>query len=315
MPDAPHILVTGGTGFVGRAIVRELIYRGHRTSVLTRDTASRNAAELSAIGAQMVVCPSANDISAAIRPLSLTHVLHAAAPGVKPEDRTWERMNAGCTIYTLQLLEAVKDKGLTRFLNVGSWSEYAPPIDPDTPITEKYSLESGNVYGAAKASAFLSGQAFSIQNGIPFLSTRLFNIYGPGEAQTRLIPYVITQLMKNESVDLTPGLQERDFVFISDAAAALCDMLLTDKTLDHSVYNVCSGVGTSVRKMVEIAADTLKADKALLNFGARPYRPDEPLRVTGSPDRLASTMGWSARTPVEDGVRALTHDLVRLIGR
>lgn len=305
------ILLTGGTGFIGKAVSSHLLSSGHAVLAVTRDDRSPSARTLAENGAELLVVAEPEAFADTLAGLPISHVLHAAAPGIKPEDRTWSRLNQGCTVYTLSLLEALQDHNIDRFLNVGSWSEYAPPVNEAEAIAETFPLESRNLYGAAKAGAFLSAQAFAEQKNIPFVSTRLFNVYGPGEADSRLIPYVITKLIAGETVDLTPGLQERDFVFVEDVAEALIRLLLTPGQIKNSVYNICSGAGTSVRDMVYTAARALKADESLLKFGARPYRPDEPLRVTGNPSRLKYELDWVAQTPVETGVIALVNDLLK----
>jgi UDP-glucose 4-epimerase len=238
-------------------------------------------------------------------------VIHAAAPGTRPADRTWQTLTEGCIQYVHQLFDGLANQPSKRFVLLGSWSEYAPPAGSEgTLIAESHSLESGNLYGAHKAATYLIAQARAAQLGMEFVSARLFNIFGPGENRDRLVPYCVRQLRAGRPVELTSGEQKRDFVFIDDAVDAILRLALRDAAPGAPVYNVCSGVGVPVKTLVLTAAEAAGGDPGLLKFGALPQRGDEPMEIAGNPRRLENLTGWTPQTPISTGIKRLvSHTL------
>lgn len=306
----PSLLVTGGTGFIGHHIVSSAQSRGFEVSVISRSERPKGRLEnISSIN--FIKATGPQDLSSALDGRSFDYVIHAASPGISMEDRSWDRLNSGCSVYLGHLLNSLASHPPKRILNLGSWSEYAFPNSDTAILSEKDGLSQRNIYGAAKASAHLLGHALSENLGLDFVTTRLFNIYGPGEAPQRLLPYVIQEMSQGRKVDLTPGLQERDFLFVKDAVDGLFAVLLQEPPLQHKTYNLCTGKGTSVRDMVRHVIRSLDVDPALANFGGRAYRSDEPLLVVGDPSRTESDIGWTAKTDVQTGIEAMVDFTLR----
>jgi len=125
-----------------------------------------------------------------------------------------------------------------------------------------------------------------------------------------LLPSLVRGFAARKRIALSPGQQVRDFVHVDDAVAAFCllaDTLRVRAQLASGVYNVASGVGTSVRQFVETAALAAGADPALLGFGDIPMRPDDVPWLIGNSHLIASRASWSPRLKLADGI-ALTLD-------
>ncbi|MEQ9434968.1 NAD(P)-dependent oxidoreductase [Hyphomonas sp.] len=307
--SAMRVLVTGASGFIGQALVARLVSEGHSVIALNRSSARGNAG--GSISYEERLAPTPEDLVDALRDTHPDLVIHAAAPGTRPADRTWQKLAEGCVQYVHQLFDGLASQPPKRFVLLGSWSEYAPPAGPEgTLISESHPLESGNLYGAHKAASYLIAQARAAQLGVEFVSARLFNIFGPGENCDRLVPYCVRQLRAGRPVDLTSGEQKRDFVFIDDAVDAILRLALRDPAPDAPVYNVCSGVGVSVKTLILTAAEAAGGDLDLLKFGALPQRGDEPMEIAGNPRRLANLTGWAPQTPISTGIKRLvSHTL------
>lgn len=307
--SAMRVLVTGASGFIGQALVAHLVVQGHSVIALNRTSARGNA--LGSIPYEERLAPKPEDLVDALRGIHPDLVIHAAAPGTRPADRTWQTLTQGCVEYVHQLFDGLAGQPPKRFVLIGSWSEYAPPAGSEgTLIAESHPLESGNLYGAHKASAYLIAQARAAQLGMEFVSARLFNIFGPGENRDRLVPYCVRRLRAGRPVDLTSGEQKRDFVFIDDAVDAILRLALRDAAPVAPVYNVCSGVGVSVKTLVLTAAEAAGGDLSLLKFGALRQRDDEPMEIAGDPRRLENLTGWAPQTPITTGIKRLvSHTL------
>jgi nucleoside-diphosphate-sugar epimerase len=162
-------------------------------------------------------------------------------------------------------------------------------------------MEPPTVYGSAKVAAELVGRSAAAEIGIPFITLRLFNVYGPGENSFRLIPHVVDAVIHGTVADLTSGEQVRDFVFVDDVARAFeaCGVLANPVSAS---FNVATGVGTPVSDVALKAAQAAGGGPRSLGFGARPSRRDEPARVVGNASALAEATGWNPQTSVADGV-------------
>jgi UDP-glucose 4-epimerase len=291
-------LITGATGLIGSALIPQLLEHKVNIVCLVRS------------GKQGFVNPAANAIevssfeTASLRKsltgISADVVFHLASYGVQAPDRDREQLIEGNIRLTAHLLEAVQDLPLSRFLFAGSCSEYAP-AEAGKPIAESHPLQPTSVYGAAKAAAELYGNALAMQLNIPFITLRLFNVFGPGEGPHRLIPFIMDHLLRDEAAELTGGEQVRDFLHVEDVASALIAAASSDLR-GHEAYNVCSGRPTTVRELGDITAEVVGKPRSLLEWGKRPYRNDESMWVVGSNAKFFQATGWRPRLDLPAGV-------------
>ena len=235
-------------------------------------------------------------------------VVHAGASGVKPNEQDAVGLVDGNVGVTAAIIDAVgQQKKKPRLLFTSSSAVYGP-VEGAHRSREDDDLRPANVYGAAKVAAEVVGAAVAAKAGVPFVVLRLFGVYGPREAKHRMVPYLARALADGARPSLTPGAQQRDWIYVADVAAAVVAAI----SIDAGVYNVCSGVPVAVRDVaravgrVVFAADA--ADAADLDvrvgLGARPYRSDEPMFVVGDPGRFSAATGWRPTTPLEVGIAA-----------
>jgi nucleoside-diphosphate-sugar epimerase len=288
-------LVTGASGFIGSNLAHALIARGDEVICLTR----RPLAALEQAGAQVV--HSLDGVRA-------ERVFHLAAAGVSAKDRKTTPLLDGNVGLVARLLESVADWPLTHFVHTGSCSEYGP-VASGVLLTEDHAIRPESMYGAAKAASSLVADALARRLGLPFVSLRLFGVYGPGEAPSRLLPTLLSTLRGTEVCRLTPGRQVRDFTFITDVVQAF--ILAGTTQLDERAYNVCSGAGVTIRTVAREAASLLEVPDDRLQFGALPYRDDEPMWIVGDRSRFSAATGWEPRVGLRAGIERMlesTHE-------
>ncbi len=133
------------------------------------------------------------------------------------------------------------------------------------------------------------------------MALRLFHIYGPGEAPSRLVPYLVDCLRNEVRAKLTKGEQYRDALYLDDAVSALLAAAAAP-ALSETVYNVCSGCPMTVRGLADAVAHALGKSTDLLEFGALPYRHDEEMWVVGDNRRFLRDTTWSPAVSLEDGI-------------
>ncbi len=298
-------LVTGATGFLGSVLVEHLLARGIETTCLVRTPTSSSRkipAGARTIEVRFFEFPRLKSKLAAI---SADVVLNLASYGVQQGDRDPRWLNEGNLGFLTCLLEATAGRPLRRFVHTGSCSEYGIPEREGVPISETQPLRPVSAYGAAKASAFREATTLAASLNVPFLTLRLFGVFGAHEAPNRLVPYLIDKLRRDEPVDLTPGEQVRDFLYEDDAAAAFVAAAEAPNLVPGEVYNVCSGRGIRVRELGEAVADALGKPRHLLHWGERSYRGDEPMWLVGDNQRFVAATSWRPRISVEEGIRRM----------
>jgi UDP-glucose 4-epimerase len=292
-------LVTGANGFIGRALVQRLSQQGCAVTALVR-----RADAVFPHGVQSVVadCLDATHLAERLAGRECQVVFHLAAYGVTPGDRDTAQLAAVNVAGTGAVVEAAALLGAKAAVYAGSCSEYAS-AEQERPIEESHAATHDNLYGASKAAGGLWGSAVAQQAGLSFCWMRLFGVYGPGEAAHRLIPYLVDKLRRNETVDLTPGRQMRDLMFIDDAVSGLIAAADVALAGNAGPFNLCTGEPVSIGEVALTVADVLDRPRQLLAFGARPYRPDEALWVVGAPDRFRSRSGFLPQVSLSDGIR------------
>jgi dTDP-6-deoxy-L-talose 4-dehydrogenase (NAD+) len=269
------VLLTGGTGFVGRQVLRALLARGVQVRSVIRD-GSQPLLEDAATAERIVTTPDlfAQDADWWANVCkgvdTVVHVAWYAETGKYLQSAK----NLDCLVGTLQLARGAAQSGTRRFIGVGTCFEYdlsAGTLSVQTP------LHPLTAYAGAKAAAFLALSQCLPQRQVEFAWCRLFYLYGEGEDARRLVPYVRARLAAGEPVELTRGNQIRDYLDVSDAGQMIAQTALGNQV---GPLNICSGLPTTVRQLAERIADEY-GRRDLLRFGARPDNLVDPPRVVG----------------------------------
>jgi UDP-glucose 4-epimerase len=296
-------LVTGATGFIGSALVSRLAAERVKVTCLVRPKrASLPFDQLPNVRVIEVPSFQTPHLKAELANVTAEVVFNLASYGVRPEDRDPSELIEGNVGLVTHLLEAVANWPLLKFIHTGSCSEYGLPGSEGLPIAESQPLRPLSLYGAAKAASVLFGSAYASQLGIPFVTLRLFGVFGTHEAPQRLVPYIIDRLENHEGADLTPGEQVRDLLLEDDVVQAFLVAAEGELGL-YEAYNICSSRPTRLRELGEMVADILQRPRELLQWGKRKYRSDEPMWLVGDNRRFVSATSWQPALGLEDGIR------------
>lgn len=293
-----RVLVTGGNGFLGKHVVALGRHYGAETHVLTSNNDKSNEADW--------CCGDLRDasrINRIIRDLKPEAIIHLAAGGVAYGTGSLEELLAINGGGLGNVLEAAsKLKNAPSVVVAGSGFEYAPQ---ERPLDESDSTWPTTAYGISKVAATLVANMYARR--LPMSVLRLFSLYGPGEREPRLVPYVIQQAVRGLAVELTSGEQKRDYMFVVDAAEAFWKALL-QPPVDGGlrIMNIASGHVTTLRKLIETLAEILRRNglDPDLRFGAKPYRGDEMMEYTANTNLMRNILPSIPNTTLEAGLEA-----------
>lgn len=290
-------VISGATGMIGRALVRNLLARGERVVALVRQNSAR--APLPAHeNLSVLVCDLA-DYATFVPPCKADAFLHlawAATSGGGREDVDLQLSNIA---YTLDAVRLAARFGCSVFLGAGSQAEYGIAT---AALTEQTPVDPQSGYGIAKYTAGKLSRTLCRQLGIRHTWARILSIYGEQDAQTTLIMYLVRTLLAGEVPQLTPCEQIWDYLYIEDAASAL--IAIADRGRDGGVYPVGSGAPKPLAEYVRILRDAIDPTLAL-GFGARDYYPHQPMYLAADITTLTNDTGFVPQTTFADGIRSV----------
>ncbi|HYW69809.1 MAG TPA: NAD(P)-dependent oxidoreductase, partial [Pyrinomonadaceae bacterium] len=161
-------------------------------------------------------------------------------------------------------------------------------------------LKPASLYGTCKHALRLLVESYAEQTGLSAAWARLFFLYGPHEDPQRVVASVIRALLNEQPARCTSGTQQRDLLFIEDAASALVALL--DSQVRGPV-NIGSGQAVAVKDVVTnigVQLDRLE----LIQLGALPGSPNDPPLLVAEIERLRNEVGWQPRFDLQSGLAA-----------
>ena len=309
-------LVTGGTGFVGANIVKDLANNGH--DVVSFDINGPDQLLKKFIGeAASKITFVQGDIvdPASIQLLGQGHqidkIVHAAVYTVNRTALEIERSRDVIAINlegTANLLELARTQKVRRFVYVSSGAAYGTALPSDQTLNEETPPAPDNLYGITKFSSEMITRRYGELHGLSTVSVRLSTPYGPMERVTghRAVMSVfydwIGRAVRGTTIspqDLAGG---RDYIYISDIANGI-RTVLDATSLPHNLYNITTGIWVTYQQIldavVELSPETV--------FEVPPSRPADSVgegysRGPLSGHRLFEDLGWTPKFELKEGL-------------
>jgi len=303
-----RVLVTGAAGFVGAALARRLLADGHdATLLLSPEGDDWRIAELRDDARVLAVdLRDAEAVAGAMRAATPEWVFHLAAHGAYSWQRSLGRMIETNVAGTANVVEAALDAGAEAVVNAGSSSEYG--LQDHAP-GERELPEPNSAYAVTKAAATLYCGWAARSRRAAVTTLRLYSAYGPWEDPRRLVPTLVACGLEGRLPPLADPAIARDFVFVEDVLEAFLLAAEGARAGEGAVYNVGSGVQTTLKQLVKTARRALGVSERPA-WGAYPARDWDTSVWVADPRRTEAELGWRARTQLADGLRATASWLV-----
>ncbi len=306
-PNQKRALVTGGTGFVGSNLVRRLLKDGHEVVLLVRK--GHDPWRLADISRRVSWVEANLEEGGGLRALVSGFkphwVFHLAAHGAYSWQRDPLAIMRTNVLGTVNLLESCLAAGFEAFVNAGSSSEYGIKTHP---AREDEALAPNSPYAVAKAAATWYCSQAARAGGAPITTLRLYSVYGPWEEPRRFIPQLVARGLEGRLPPLANPETARDYVYVDD----VCDAFLTvarHAQEPGAVFNVGTGVQTTLRQAVDLARNVLQIDIEP-GWGSMPDRSWDAPTWVADVSRLRELVGRRDLIGLEKGLR-FTADWMR----
>jgi UDP-glucose 4-epimerase len=296
------VLVTGGAGFIGSALCRALLGRGHQVTVL--DDLSVGSPDRVPAGGQLVRgdVRDAGAVGRLLRALRPQRVFHLAALhyiphcNARPVDTL--DINVG---GTRTLLEACRHEPPASVF-VASTAAVYPPAG--SPFREETPIGPIDMYGHSKAMDEDLARLFQRETGARTVVGRLFNVFGPNDSNPHLIPALVSQVLDGrDTLELGNLDPVRDYVHVDDVVAGIL-AAVGGAAAELEVFNIGSGRGHSVREVVAVVEEAVGRPLRVVQTADR-LRAVERQELVGDVSKLASASGWQPRVDFGSGMAAL----------
>lgn len=304
------LLVTGGAGFIGSCFVRHILKKHPDYKIINLDalTYCGNIENLKDIESN----PNYTFVHGNICDRKLVRELipqvdcvvnFAAESHVDNSIKTPEIFIETNVQGTLNLLQACKELGIERFLQVSTDEVYGT-LGKDGYFYETTPLAPNSPYSASKASADLLVRAYHETFGLPVLNTRCSNNYGPYQYPEKLIPFFISKLLKGEKVPVYgDGLNVRDWLYVYDHCEAI-DVVLHKGKIGE-VYNIGGHNEKTNLEITHLILDAMGKDESSIEYVQDRLGHDR--RYAISNDKVTAELGWKPSITFEEGIK-LTID-------
>jgi nucleoside-diphosphate-sugar epimerase len=296
-------ILTGASGFVGANLARRLLRDGHEVHLLLREghVPWRVAGIEGEVRLYQVDLGSRDALVALVSAIRPDWIFHLAAYGAYSFQTDVRSMVQTNVVGTINLVEACLQTGFEAFVNTGSSSEYGFTKHA---AAETERLEPNSHYAVTKAAATQFCRSTAQRRGVHMPTLRLYSVYGPYEEPTRLLPTLIVRGLRAELPPLVDSTIARDFVYIDDVCDAYLLAAAHLRCEAGAIYNVGTGVQTSLHELVEIARGVLPIAVEPA-WSSMPNRQWDTNVWVADNRKIQSELNWRPRFGIEQGLRSM----------
>jgi GDP-L-fucose synthase len=298
--ESHSIVVTGGNGFLGRAVVANLKAKGYENIVVprSREYDLRKESDI-------------RRLFDAARPRIVIH-LAAVVGGIGANKANPGKFFYDNAVMGIQLIELSRQYGVEKFVAVGTicaYPKFTPVPFKEEDLWNGYPEETNAPYGLAKKMMLVQAQAYRTQYGFNAIYLLPVNLYGPGDNFDPSSSHVIPALIKKcidakkqgdkEIVVWGDGSATREFLYVDDAAEGI--VLAAEKYNDPDPVNIGAGFEISIKDLIHLIVRLIEYAGKIVWDTSKPN--GQPRRMLET-ERAKGRFGFAAKTDFEKGLRA-----------
>lgn len=302
------VLVTGAEGFIGSHLVEALITEGHNVKALIQYNHLNSWGWLENLPASMK--SSVEVISGDLRDFwsvresmkGCRKAFHLGAliaiPYSYRAPKEYIETNVG---GTLNVMQAALELGLDRVIHTSTSEVYGSARS--VPMDESHPLQAQSPYAASKIGADKIAESFFCSFKLPVLTVRPFNTYGPRQSARAVIPTIITQALREDSIRLGSLTPVRDLTFVKDTVLAFLKAAKNTVPAGETIH-LGTGIGVSIGDLVKLILESLGINKPVIADESRERPPEsEVMRLIANNEKAATILGWKPEVSLKDGIK------------
>ena len=302
MLESKNILVTGGCGFIGSEVTRQLSEHGANITVI--DNLSSGKEEyIQKIPRVELIKSDLSQISSFKSVLEgMDYVINLAALPFIPASYyiPMKFFESNVNSMIALALEVVKQKNIKKFIHVSSSEIYGSakyiPMDENHPTLPQ------STYAVSKLAGDRVVFTMYKEHGLPAVIIRPFNSFGPNITQPYIIPEIISQMLKNnKKISLGNVNSKRDLTYVSDTAKAII-LSLTAEGIVGETINVGSQRSVSIKELVNMISEILEKDVEI-EIDVSRMRPFDVETLVCNYDRANRLLNWAPQISIMDGLK------------
>jgi UDP-glucose 4-epimerase len=300
-----RVLVTGGAGFIGSELVRQLVAQDAKQVIVVDNLVNGKRENLEDIASdkfELVVADIRDRDHMAELLSGVDIVFHLACLGVRHSIHApYENHEVNATA-TLQLLMAAKAVAVARFVYISSSEVYGTARW--VPMTEEHPTWPMTVYGSAKLAGECYTRAFYETYGYPTVVVRPFNAYGPrshheGDSGEVIPKFLLRSMAGKPMVIFGDGTQTRDFTYVSDTARGIILAGSADAAVGKTI-NLGSGFEIPVKELAQEIASILELPNVNVMYDEP--RPGDVLRLYAETENAQKLLGFQPQVSLREGL-------------
>ena len=307
-----NVIVTGGTSFIGLAVIRKLLESGHEVWAAVRP-GSANKDKLPSHERLHTFSCSLEEVG----DLPFTQegkrlaarkdkaFLHMAWDGVGSAGRSDKNIQEQNIRNSIKAAEAAQALGCGRFLFSGSQAEYGVHREV---MTEDAPCAPVSEYGKAKLEFGKRAEELCRKSGMEYVHCRIFSVYGPGDHPWSLVNSCIRAFEEGGCMKLGECTQKWNFLYIDDAAEAIAALLTSEKAIS-GIYNIAGNDTRVLREFIEEIYE-ICGKKGSFVYGTRGFNAEGPASLIPDISRVEKTAGWEPAVSFREGIERTRRALI-----
>jgi len=300
-----NVLVTGGAGFIGSNLVERLVNEGYNVTVVDNFSYCRTG-QLEKVKNKISILNF--DVQDGDKVVAATegkdYIVHLAAQKSVDKSIQFPVDSGKQNILSLiNLLEGARKNKVKRVIFVSSAAVYG--YNDNFPLKESETVDPRSPYALEKVVGEQYLKLYYKLYNLDSISLRLFNVYGPSQYSSGThcggVTIVMNELMKTKIGNiLGNGLQTRDMIYVGDVVSAIHCSIKAETQLGGDIVNICTGIRTSIRDMIQIIANNMNIKEYSLN--ELEFTKGNVVHSEGSTVKAKEIINFEAQINIKEGI-------------
>ena len=284
----------GGTGFIGQRLVKRCQLAKLNITIISKTKKKNKHKSIRQIHCDIL---KKNLLYKALNNKNFDYVVNLAGyVDHSKKINTLKTHYNGCK----NLADYFKNQKLKKFIQIGSSVEYGKIKAPQIESKKIKEGSQKSFYGLAKLKSTKYLLGLNKKNAFPCTILRFFLVYGPGQSENRIIPFVIKNCLRKKTFNSSSGNQVRDFLYIDDAIESIMKCL-KNKESNGQIINVCSSSPVKIKFVINKIWKIIKKGKPV--FGKIRLRPDEPTKLFSNYLKANKILNWKPTINLNQGIK------------